>query len=305
MPFLTIALNPTLQKTLCFSSIIPNTVNRTGIHRLDAAGKGVTTSRVLHQLGKEVVHLTHLGGDLRSLFLSLCAADGIDIHWVENNSQIRFCYTLINDADGSITELVEESEPAGTGTGERLLAEFESLLADRKCLIISGTRAAGLADTLIPFMVMRAKEQGRRVILDVKGTDLAESLRYGPDIIKPNLYEFAATFAPDLVAHNDLSGDEKTVKARIRAVMLELCEKHRCKIVLTRGDQTIWAAEGARFFEAPVAAEKPVNPIGSGDAFTAGLAAALDDGAGFAAAIAEGSRCGALNARLIRPGVIQ
>jgi fructose-1-phosphate kinase PfkB-like protein len=48
-----------------------------------------------------------------------------------------------------------------------------------------------------------------------------------------------------------------------------------------------------------------LNTTGCGDAFTAGLASALDDGADFRAAVNEGIRCGALNAALVRPGVIR
>jgi 1-phosphofructokinase/tagatose 6-phosphate kinase len=153
-------------------------------------------------------------------------------------------------------------------------------------------------------MVQKAKERGRKVILDLRGKDLIESLRYGPDIIKPNLYEFASTFVPELVKDNDLSGDEIAVKERVRAAVLELCEKHGCRVILTRGSGQIWAAEKGKFFEVGFEAIKPVNTTGSGDAFTAGLASALGDGADFAAAIAEGVRCGALNARNFRPGVI-
>ena len=115
--FLTICLNPTLQKTLCFPAIVSGTVNRTGVHRLDVSGKGVNVTRVLTQLGKKAVHLTQLGGDLRPLFLSLCGQDGLSVEWVESGSQIRFCYTLITETDGVTTELVEESEPVGKGCG--------------------------------------------------------------------------------------------------------------------------------------------------------------------------------------------
>jgi 1-phosphofructokinase/tagatose 6-phosphate kinase len=48
-----------------------------------------------------------------------------------------------------------------------------------------------------------------------------------------------------------------------------------------------------------------VNTIGSGDAFTAGLSAALDDGLPFAGAVARGVRYGGLNAALLKPGVIR
>ena len=309
MSYLAVCLNPTFQKTLCFSSVIPDTVNRTGIHRLDIAGKGINVTRVLTQLGKKAVHLTQLGGPLRPLFLSFCEADSLSVEWVESSSPIRFCYTLINDADSSITELVEESEPVEAGTEERLTEKFDSLIEGEKSapeyLIISGTKALGFSDRVIPLMVSKAKESGIKVILDVKGKDLTESLQYRPDIIKPNLYEFASTFAPDLIKNNDLTGDEGAVKEQLKALMFDTCKKFGCRIILTRGGRKTWAVDEKEFFETDSLAIKAVNTIGCGDAFTAGLAAALGDGAGFKEAIAEGIRCGALCAAFIKPGVIK
>jgi 1-phosphofructokinase/tagatose 6-phosphate kinase len=302
--FLTVCLNPTLQKTLRFSAIIPGTVNRTGIHRLDASGKGINVSRVLRQLDKNVVHLTQLGGVMRPLFLSLCAQDSLAVEWVESESAIRFCYTLISDAGSNVTEMVEESERVAGETEKRLMEKYDSLLAGSDFLIVSGTKAAGFSDALIPSMVQKAKARSLPVIIDVRGKDLTESLIYEPDIIKPNLYEFALTFAPDLVKDNDLISDTPRLRRRIPEAVLELCAKYRCRIVLTHGADQIWAAEPGRFFTYDIEPAPPLNTIGCGDAFTAGLAGALGDGAGFEAAIAEGARCGALNARCFRPGVI-
>jgi 1-phosphofructokinase/tagatose 6-phosphate kinase len=303
--FLTVCLNPTLQKTLRFSAIIPDTVNRTGVHRLDASGKGVNVSRVLRQLGKDTVHLTQLGGVMRPLFLSLCAQDSLTVEWVESESPIRFCYTLIGDTGTSVTELVEESERVAAGTEERLMEKYDSLLADSNFLIISGTKAEGFSSAVIPTLVQKAKARDLPVILDVRGKDLIESLPYKPDIIKPNLYEFALTFAPDLVKDHDLPGDAHMVRQRIQETALELCAQYHCRMALTHGTGQIWAVEPGRFFTVDIEPVTPLNTTGCGDAFTAGLASALGGGAGFETAIAEGVRCGALNARCIRPGVIK
>jgi len=313
MSFLTVCLNPTLQKTLSFSSITHGTVNRTGVHRLDASGKGINVTRVLTQLGKNAVHLTQLGGELRSLFLSLCEKDRLSVEWAESESQIRFCYTILTGSDSGavnggaengVTELVEESEPVATGTEQRLLEKFDTLLngGNFTCLIVSGTKAAGFSDNVIPSMVRRAKEKGLKVILDIKGKDLTESLKYSPDIIKPNLFEFAGTFMPELIKDNNY--ETETSAARIKSTTLELCKKYGCRIILTNGSREIIATDDETFFEIKINPVKAVNTIGCGDAFTAGLASALGDGVGFREAIDEGCRCGALNAALFRPGVI-
>ena len=309
MSILTICLNPTLQKILRYDSIVPNTVNRAAAHRLDVSGKGINVTRVLTQLGKKAVHLTQLGGELRPLFLSLCKQDGLNVEWVESESQIRFCYTLLTESDGGVTELVEESEPVAAGTETRLLEKFDSMLGNTaqgfKFLIISGTKAAGFSDNVIPAMVQKAKEKGMKVILDIKGKDLINSLQYKPDIIKPNLFEFASTFAPELIdtEKNDLAYDEKA-RQRIKTAMLDMANEYGCNIILTNGSLNILAAGGEKFFETDIQPVKAVNTIGCGDAFTAGLASALYDGADLSGAIKEGIRCGALNAGLLKPGVI-
>ena len=318
MAFLTICLNPTLQKTMRFSSIIPGTVNRTAFHRLDASGKGVNVTRVLTQLGKKAVHLTQLGGDMRPMFLSLCKQDGLSVEWAESKSQIRFCYTLINNDGGSnnnervsVTELVEESEPVAAETERLLMEKFDELISVSDTIIISGTKAAGFSDAAIPSMAKKSKESGLKLILDIKGKDLIESLKYEPDIIKPNLYEFAATFAPQLIKDNDLMSDDKKVKEQIKSVMTDIAEKYKCHIILTNGSRKIFAANGNIFQEFEVLSVKTVNSIGCGDAFTAGLAAALEENkstkqkSDFNAAINEGIRCGALNAGFEKPGVIR
>jgi len=322
MSFLTVCLNPTLQKTLSFPSIISGSVNRTAVHRLDASGKGINVTRVLTQLGKKAVHLTQLGGSFRPQFLSLCEQDGLFVKWAECNSDIRFCYTVLNESDSSVTELIEESQPVGNETEQKLLELFSSIIANPPysegiaSLIISGTKAAGFSDEILPAMVCKAKEKGLRVILDIKGKDLIESLKYEPDVIKPNLLEFVSTFAPELIRNNEVTLND-TTKEQIKSIMIDTARKYGSRIILTNGSRKILAAEKDSYSEIDVPVVKAVNTTGCGDAFTAGLASALED-CWFAkqtwvalqtldlnTAINEGIRCGALNAELVRPGVIR
>jgi 1-phosphofructokinase/tagatose 6-phosphate kinase len=300
--YLTVSMNPTLQKILCFPSIAIDRVNRSSRHRFDVAGKGLNVCRVLSQLGKPARHLTTLGGDLRPLFLEMSRQEGLPVHWVESGSPIRFCYTLIDEGEGSVTELIENAGAVEEGTEGRLRDAYEKLLADCGTVVIAGTKAPGFSGELVPFMVRRAKEQGRRVVLDLWGKDLLDSLPHNPDVIKPNLEEFAATFAPELVCGGEPAADE-AAKETILRICRELYATYRCDIVLTRGIKPVWFVSGGVFDECPVTpAPCIVNTTGSGDAFTAGLASALD--AGLRAAVAEGVRCGALNAGFLRVGTI-
>jgi 1-phosphofructokinase/tagatose 6-phosphate kinase len=300
-------MNPTLQKTLVFSKIIPGAVNRAGGHRLDASGKGINVTRVLYQLGKEPVHLTHLGGTLCPLFLKLCEQDHLTLRWVESGSPIRFCYTLLTEEETgrTVTELVEEGEPVSPGTEEKLLAAYGEILPAAKTVIISGAKARGYSDGLVPRMVRLAREQKKRIILDIRGKDLTESMIHRPGIIKPNLFEFAGTFAPEFKNLGELSGEEGGVRKRIASLALELAARYGTDIVLSRGTLPVWYTWEGVFREAPVEGQRTLNSTGSGDAFTAGLAAALDGGLSLPEAVAEGIRCGGLNAALLKPGAIR
>jgi fructose-1-phosphate kinase PfkB-like protein len=300
--YLTVSMNPTLQKILCFPSITMDRVNRSPRHRFDVAGKGLNVCRVLSQLGKPALHLTTLGGDMRPLFLEMSRQEGLSVHWVESGSPIRFCYTLIDEGEGSVTELIEKAAPVEKGTEGRLWETYEKLLAGCETVVIAGTKAPGFSGELVPFMVRRAKERGCRVVLDLWGKDLLDSLPHNPDVIKPNLAEFAATFAPELVHGGEPAGSG-AARETILGICRELYAAYRCDIVLTRGTQPVWFVSGGIFDEYPVTpAPRVLNTTGSGDAFTAGLASALD--AGLRAAVAEGVRCGSLNAAFLQVGTI-
>jgi 1-phosphofructokinase/tagatose 6-phosphate kinase len=299
-----------MQKTLVFSSLNVNRVNRTGDFRLDASGKGVNVARVLTQLGREAAVLTAADLEMRELFLRLCRDDGLRVEWVPSGSAIRFCYTVINRSSGEITELVEDPEPVVPGAEEALLALYDRLLPDFDCLVISGSHARGFSGNLYPEMVRRAREAGKFVVLDIRGAELLDCLPFRPEVVKPNLEEFCETFGEDLTTKD--TKDTK-VKTRVMDKCGELYEKYGCVTILTRGAGAVWYYNGEQAGEVAVSAVPAVNSVGSGDAFTAGFVSVLrqaqDTGwrekAALEAAIAEGSRCGALNAGLLKVGGIR
>jgi fructose-1-phosphate kinase PfkB-like protein len=72
--------------------------------------------------------------------------------------------------------------------------------------------------------------------------------------------------------------------------------------VITLGADGAIASDGTHFWRIKPPAVKAVNSVGSGDAFTAGLAAALVDGAPLPDACRLGAACGAANALTLMAG---
>jgi len=301
--YLAVCLNPVIQKTLVFPSLAKGEVNRTPEHRVDVAGKGVCCSRVLGQLGKRALHLTQLGGPTRDWFLGMCGVDGVDVAWVESGSDIRFCTTIIDRAEGSATELVEEALPVENGTGQRILAKFDELLPQVATVMLSGTKAGGFPASMMPDMAKRAATAGKRLVLDIKGRDLLDSLAYRPLVVKPNLEELLQTYDPDL-ARTGGESDEGAMRDLVARIGREYQERHGSWLVVTRGSKPTLYWDGSALRECPARPIQALNPTGSGDSFNVGLATALEGGATIAEAVAEGTRLGALNAERLKPGSI-
>ncbi len=292
--FLTVSLHPVLQRTYELTRLQENQVNRCLAHRVDASGKGVNVTRVLTQLGKKVVHLTQIGGASADIFLRLAQADGLDLRVVDSQSEIRTCCTLLNRSTHTATEIVEEAEPVGAHTDSAIRSLFLDLVPQAQVLIISGSKARGFSADILPWMVQTAKSRQMTVILDYRGADLLQSLPFQPDIIKPNRHEFIETFFPQQTAV-----EQKLIYEK----MLHL-QQQNIHVVLTDGAGPVVYALPDQIAQCEVPVLSPVNAIGSGDAFTAGLAAEFQETGNLTLSVQKAIACGARNAQLLRPGVI-
>ncbi len=300
--YLSICLNPVLQKTIIIPNFLENEVNRSKEYYFDASGKGVNCSRVLTQLKEKVIHLTHAGGLNKNLFLKKVKQDKIKTFWINSKSEIRYCYTIINKKKKTTTEIVEEAEPVNKNTEQQIYKKFIKLLPDCHTVIISGTKAAGFYHNFFPEMVNIAKKEKKIVILDVKSNDLVNSLKYKPDVIKPNFSEFVSTFFPwKTIAEQNL---DNTFLEEVKLKMLEINNKYKIKVVLTRGRfGTLYTYENSIKMIKP---EKinAINTTGCGDAFTAGFCSIFSKNRDIEEAIDLGHECAKFNALSIKPGNI-
>lgn len=301
-PILVVGLNPVIQKTLLFDRLTEGEVNRTSRHRLDASGKGMNVARVLAQLGVSTLHVTHAGGLFRDIFLRMARQEGIGPLCADSGSEIRQCVSLVNEEQHVVTEIVEESEPVGPTTDAHVRSLFSDALGQVATVTISGTKAAGYRQDIIPWMVRESVSEGKIVILDVRGKDLLDSLPHRPAIIKTNMKEFIETFFPasGITEHGNGWTNEEAVEEK----MIRLWKQFGITTILTRGPRPVLACIGGKVVEFPVERIVPVNPIGSGDAFTAALALGMQRRFPMDRNIALAIACGKANALHVRPGTI-
>ncbi len=322
MPVISVCLSPGFQRSATIYALVPGEVNRLTSVAVDAAGKGVNVCRVLQRLGIEACCLAQ-GGSNGDELLSLARQEGLDLRLIPSSGRLRTCTSVVETcmAGGRrVTELVEPSSPVDQSCVNGMSEMVSALLPGAAAMVIAGSRAPGYPDGYPARLAGMARAAAVPVFLDLQGPDLRDAIAARPAVVKINLSEFAATFLGERFSGGEHRGvlAQAIVSADILNAVAEVSRKHATAFVLTRGANSILLARDGAVRVRPVrplAAEQSVNPIGSGDAFLAGLLTQLlVDGvctwdslslANIEKAVDFAIACAQSTARSLRPGFLE
>jgi 1-phosphofructokinase family hexose kinase len=200
-------------------------------------------------------------------------------------TRTRQCVTLIDESNRAVTELVEESGSVAAEDFEKLLAIVRRRRPKCRALVMSGTIAAGGPVDLYRECTRLANEASVLSVVDAQGAALREALKASPGVVKPNRLELAASV-----------GRELKNEASVMEAMQELAERGAQHVIVTAGKEPALGFDGRSFWRITAPKIVPVNPIGSGDAFTAALVWRLLHGDDLGEACRWASAAGAANA---------
>ena len=180
---------------------------------------------------------------------------------------------LAGDAAGGtrqVTELVEPAVTASDAEQERFAAAYDRLLEQASVVVIAGSAIGGSHGEVYARMVRRAHRRGAVTLLDAYHGHGRAALAAAPSIIKVNRAELA-----------ELAGTAVDSEAARTAAYRGLCDRYGVRwVIVSAGGEGIEACDGRRLLRAAAPRVPVVNPIGSGDAATAGVAASLVEAAG-------------------------
>jgi tagatose 6-phosphate kinase len=275
-----------MQRTMTFRSLALDAVNRAVDVRETASGKAINAARVLRTLGEPVVAVGFAGGDRGRALRQDLQETGIAHDFVEVRPQTRLCTTVIDQSAGTATELVEESAAVEPESLDRLLDVLSRHLGAADVLVMSGTLTPAAPSDFYGRCVQRAHEAGVMSIVDARGQPLREAVAAGVSVMKINQREYCDTFGQSELRH------EQFLAAGLR------------RGVITRGAEPAigWDEQRAWWIHVPKVAI--VSPIGSGDAFAAGLSAGLARQQSFVDACRLGAACAVANAMRPVAGVV-
>jgi len=219
------------------------------------------------------------------------AGKQIESDFVTVKAPTRQCITVIDESAVTHTELVEESRPVGPADFKKFMTMVRRHITDCRAVVMSGTIASGGPATLYRDCARLAEKTGAISVVDAQGAALTEALKARPGLVKPNRPELAATIGRKLNSDADLMRG-----------MRELCERGAQRVIVTAGREPALAFDGTIFRRIITPRIKVMNPIGSGDAFTAGVVWRLLRGDDLGEACRWGAAAGAANALTPMPG---
>ncbi|MFZ0826055.1 MAG: hexose kinase [Verrucomicrobiia bacterium] len=257
---LCLGTTPSAQRVMLFRKLVLDSVNRAGTTLDVASGKSINVAKVLKVLGEQPVAVGFVGGARGEFIRAALVRQGIDSEFVTVTAQTRQCITVIDEAAGTHTELVEESQAVEPADGDKLVSILRQRIAGCRAAVMSGTIAPGAPVDLYFQCTRMAEAAGALSVVDAQKAPLLEALKAGPGLVKPNRSELASTM-----------GRELTDEASLMAAMSELGERGAKRVFVTAGKDPALAFDGLNFWRITPPRIKAVNPIGSGDAFTAGL----------------------------------
>jgi len=288
-PIICCGFTPCVQRIIEFDHFEKDGVNRASRVTIGVGGKGANTARIVTQMGSQPELIGFSGGANGKLLEDMLIKEGVAFRHVEAEGETRICQTLVEAGNPEITELVEEMPPISSNEWNQMVALFQSLDLSGAMVPISGKLPTGAPLGAYAQIVEMVAEQGGRVILDAPGEPLLLALDYKPFIVKINDVELLATIGSD----------------DLMEACRELIQRGAQSVLITRGSRTAFYVNESKALEIFPPKINAVNPVGSGDAVTAGMAVELSRGKGVTEAIITGMACGAANALNLLSGLLK
>lgn len=267
----TVTLNPAIDKTIQLNNLKPGALNIVEKSLTNIGGKGINVSMVLKELGSESTALGLAGGENGRYITEELTRSAISNLFLATGKETRTNIKIM-EQDGTLTELNEKGAFVEESLVNEFVKEVETRITEGDILVLSGTVPEGVPATIYADLIKIAHDKGAKAILDADGELFSNGIVAGPDVIKPNISEFARylneaneeTISEDII----IEGVKKLFKNSISQIILSM------------------GAKGAYFFDrnseeilyCNALSVQVKSTVGAGDSMAAAWAYALDKG---------------------------
>jgi 1-phosphofructokinase family hexose kinase len=303
----TVTLNPTTDIVSPVHSLQNGKVFRSKNIFSYPGGKGTNTARALAALGANVIAAGFIGNKNSQEMNSFLTRHKIRPDFLAVPGSNRTCL-LISEDNGTDTVINSESNiRISVKARAAMLSKLKSLSKKADIFVFSGSLPLSVPESFYVDCI-KAVRQNATVILDTSSKYLKHGIKARPHIIKQNIHELESAFGvrfsrsvgtahPAAAAEAASAEEARAVQERFKRFISVLSKKYCVNIIITTLNEkgSVLFDNGRFTFLPPVKVKKVVSPVGSGDAYSAGLAFGIEDGMTLPQACKFASACAAAN----------
>lgn len=290
----TVVLNPAVDKIYFADNFQAGGLFRVNETIRSAGGKGINVSRVIRALGEEVLSIGFKGGHTGQWLVGQLKSLGVMTEFIEVDGESRTNNNIIDRINRTETEVLETGPLITEENIKNFISLYDRALKKTKVVVCSGGIPAGVGENIYKMLIIEAKKQDIKVILDASGEVLKQGIEAKPYMIKPNLRELGSLVNRELKGISDV---------------LEACrciQREGVDIVLASlGEEGAILVSKESAFRVFVPCIQVANTIGCGDSMVAGFAVALSKGFEAKEALRLASACGVNNAQYSEIGIVK
>ncbi len=280
LPIATLTLNPCLDVSYEFPTLVPDQKVRADHTRFDPGGNGINVGRALKRLGVPATNCVLLGGEIGLLVERLLAGELDHLERVRLAGETRINCTVLEksprvqyELDGSGPEVPPKALQAVT---DHLLSAAQGGFG-----VLTGSLPAGVPTEIYGDLVQALRQHQARAVVDTRGAILNHALTYHPFLIKPNRYELELHCGHKLPTLDAVFAEARHIQ-----------EEGVTYVCVSLGGEGAILVGPENSYHA-MAPHVPVrSTVGAGDALVGGLMAAFAQGNSPAEALRLGVSCG-------------
>ena len=290
---LTVTLNAAVARTLVVPSLTLGHRHRAPESVTLAGGKGINVARSLRTLGVPVLATGFAGGRNGDAIRDGLSAAAIPFDLVEIEGYSRTSTAIIDPMAGTQTEINEYGPEVSPSEVREFTRRLEHLMEYATAVVFAGSLPPNLDESFFVGLVRRARERGLYTVVDSTPPVLRAVLKANPSLVSPNQHEAESVVGFDFIEEGDF--------IRSLSRLEELGASDAC---VTSGEGHSYLSTDAGIVSGLAPNVEAVSPIGSGDAYLAGLLAGLlHRGLTPVDAVRLAAGCAAANAETLGAGL--
>jgi len=285
---ITVAFNPTIDKTTSITALVPEKKLRCAQPTFEPGGGGINVARAIKKLGGEATAIYPAGGYSGKFLNVLMEREHVPVISVETKSHTRENLIVF---DKSTAQQYRFGMPGSEVTEEewrQVLKIIEE--SNPEFIIASGSLPPGVPVDIFSKIACIAKDKKAKLIIDTSGEALKKAVETGVYLIKPNLAELSSLVGIDEVHHEKVHDIAKDIITR------KCCQA----VIVSLGPAGAMLITKDEVFHAIPPVVKRLSTVGAGDSMLAGIVLSLAGGKSWKETLQYGVACG--TAATLNPG---